>query len=326
MCIERRNRMFMDEFELLSEIARLYYDNNMTQSEIAKQVHTSRSTVSRLLQEARDKRIVEITIHYPWDRSPQLEQQLLNKFNLKDIRVLETRGRQAEEALRGVGVLAARYLESNITEHTILGMSWGRTVYSTVEMLKPGKNLPIKVVQLFGAAIPKSRVDGSDLVRRVASIYGGEYYYIHAPLSVRSLEAKSVLIRDPHIKETLMLAEKADIILTGIGSLEPAYSPSRTWISYLSKEEISMIRKKGAVGHICAYHFDKTGQVLDISHHQSIIGVDIELLKRVPLVVGVASGQEKANAVLGALNGRLINVLITDDTTAQLVLNKADIK
>lgn len=316
----------MEELELLSEVARLYYDNNMTQSEIAKQVHTSRSTVSRLLQEAREKKIVEITIHYQWDRAPQLEQQLLNRFNLKDIRVLETRGRQDEQTIRGVGLLAARFLQSKITEHTILGMSWGRTVYNTVEMLKPEKNLPIKVVQLFGAAIPKSNADGSDLVRRFAAKYRGESYYIHAPLSVGSQEAKSALIRNPHIKETLMLAEKADIILTGIGSLESSFSPSQTWLSYLSKEEVSMIRKLGAVGHICAYHFDKTGHVLDISHHQSIIGVDIDLLKRVPLVVGVASGQEKANAVLGALNGKLINVLITDEITAQLVLNIADNK
>ena len=314
----------MEETELLSEVARLYYENDMTQSEIAKHIHTSRSTVSRLLQEARTKRIVEIRIHYPWDRSPLLEQQMIQRFGLRDIRILETRGRRGEDALKGTAMLAARYLESNITDKTILGMSWGRAIYNTVEMLKPEKTQPIKVVQLFGSAIPNSCADGSDLVRRFASIYGGECYYIHAPLFVGSPEAKTALMHNPHIQETLILAEKADIILTGVGSLEPTFAPSQTWISYLSKDELDQLRKKGAAGHICAYHYDKTGQFLDLSLHQGIIGVNLNLLKRVPLVIGVASGVEKANAILGALHGKLINVLVTDDTTAQHVLNTAD--
>lgn len=314
----------MEELELLSEVARLYYENNMTQSEIARHIHTSRSTVSRLLQEARAKNIVEIRIHYPWDRSPNLEQQLIQRFGLRDARVLETRGRHGETALKGTAMLAARYLENNIKDETILGMSWGKAVYNTVEMLRPDKKLPIKIVQLFGSAIPNNRADGSDLVRRFASIYGGKCYYIHAPLFVGSPEAKAALINNPHIQETLRLAEKAEIILTGIGSLEPTFAPSQTWISYLSGSEIEQLRKKGAAGHICAYHYDKTGRVLNLSVHQGIIGVDLSLLKRVPLVIGVASGPEKTNAILGALNGKFINVLITDDTTARHVLDIAD--
>lgn len=320
MCRFRRNEKFMEDFELLSEVARLYYNNNMTQSQIAKQVHTSRSTISRLLQEARDKKIVEITIHYPWDRTSQLEQQLLNKFKLKDIRVLETRGRQEEEAFRGVTLLAARYMESVITDNTILGISWGRTVRYTVEQLKPERKFSIKVVQLFGAAIPNSKVDGFEVVRRCANIYGGECYYIHAPLFVSNQQAREALIENPHIKETLTIAENATIIVTGIGSLESPTAPSQTWTNYLSKDLIAQLRKNGTAGHICAYHYNIMGNVLPTHVHEGIVGVRSDLLKKVPTVIGIASGVEKTRAIVGALNGKLINVLITDDTTARKVL------
>jgi deoxyribonucleoside regulator len=310
----------MEEHEMLSEVARLYYENNMTQSEIAKQIHTSRSTVSRLLTEAREKKVVEITIHYPWDRSPELEHHFLATFGLKDVRILESRGRHGEEALRGVALLAARYLDSVITDDTILGVSWGRTVHYTVELLKPARKIPIKVVQLFGAAIPNSQTDGFDVVRRTAAIYGGECYYIHAPLFVGSAEARDALLESPHIKETLRLAEKATVILSGIGSLESPLSPSQTWISYLSRQEIAELKKIGAAGHINAHHYDLAGNVLPIKLHEGIVGLGVEALKKVPVVIAVASGVEKARAILGALNGRLVNTLITDDSTAEKVL------
>jgi deoxyribonucleoside regulator len=313
----------MEELEMLSEVARLYYENNMTQSEIAKQIHTSRSTVSRLLIEAREKKVVEITIHYPWDRSPDLERQFLAKFGLKDVRILQTRGRHGEEALKGVALLAARYLDSVVKDDTILGVSWGRTVHNTVELLKPARKIPIKVVQLFGAAIPNNQIDGFDVVRRTAAIYGGECYYIHAPLFVGSAEARDALLESPHIKETLRLAEKATVVLTGIGSLEPSLSPSQTWVSYLSRQEIAELKNKGAAGHINAHHFDLAGNVLPIKLHEGIVGVGVESLKKVPVVIAVASGIEKARAILGALNGKLINTLITDDCAAEKVLEMA---
>jgi len=315
----------VEDLELLAEVAMLYFETGWTQNEIAKHIHTSRSTVSRLLQEAKSKNVVEIKIHYPWDRSPELENQLLKKFGLKDIRVLETRGRQGIDALRGTAVLAARYLTAIIKDTTILGISWGRAVSQTVEMLKPSEKPPMKVVQLFGSAIPNSRFDGSDVVRRCANIYDGECYYIHAPLFVDNAEAHKALISNPHISETLVLAAKADIIVTGIGSLESQLTPSQTWLRYLSQEAVNNLKVRGAAGHICAHHYDLEGNILDIPLHKGIIGIKPRLLHEVKQVIGVTSGTEKARAILGALNGNLINVLITDDTTAKTVLKMAEL-
>jgi len=310
----------MDELELLSEVAKMYYVQNLTQNEIAKAIHTSRSTVSRLLQEARDKGVVEITIHYPWDRALAIEQRLQQQFDLKDVRVLETRGRSEEETLRGVALLAARYLSSIITEDTVLGMSWGRMIYHTVQLIKANRDMEIKVVQLFGAAIPNNKIDGLELVRQLASKYNGQYYSIHAPLFVENQEVKQSLMQNPHIKETLALAQQATIIMTGIGSLESQLAPSQTWLGFLSPAVIHQLKVQGAVGHICAHHYDINGQILDIDLHQGIVGAGLDIIHKAPQVLGVASGKEKARAMLGALRGKHINILITDDITAQKVL------
>lgn len=314
----------MEDLELLAEVARLYFDVGMTQNEIAKHIHTSRSTVSRLLQEAKTRNVVEIKIHYPWDRSPELENALLQKFGLKDIRVLETRGRQGIDALRGTAVLAARWLTTMVKADTILGISWGRAVSQTVEMLKPEEKLPVKVVQLFGSAIPNSRLDGADVARRCANAFHGECYYIPAPLFVNNAEARKALLANPHISETLALAAKASILVTGIGSLESALTPSQTWLRYLSREDVNDLKRRGAAGHICAHHYDLQGNILDIPLHHGIIGIAPKLLREAPQVVGIASGTEKTRAILGALNGQLINSLITDDTTAKAVLELAE--
>jgi len=311
----------MEELDLLSEVARLYYEKNLTQSEISRSIHTSRSTVSRLLQEARDRRVVEIVIHYPWDRSSAIEQELQQKFQLNNVRVLDSRGRKGNEALRGVALLAARYIDGIIKDSSIVGLSWGRMVYQTVQLLQPERELSIKAVQLFGTAIPNNKVDGSEVVRQFANKYKGQYFSLHAPLFVENPDLKNLLMQDPHIKETLTLAQKADIIITGIGSLDSSLSPSQTWLGYLSKQEIENLRRRGAVGHICAHHYDVDGQILEIDLHQGIIGAGLTPLHTAPQVIGIASGPEKSRAILGALRGRHINTLITDDVTAQRMLS-----
>lgn len=315
----------MEDLDLLSEVARLYYEKNMTQSDISRHIHTSRSTVSRLLQEARDRKIVEVIIHYPWDRSSTMEQELQQRFGLNNIRILDSQGRRGAEALRGVAVLAARYIDSIVKEDSILGLSWGRMVYQTAQVLRPERDLSIKAVQLFGAAIPNNKIDGSEVVRLFAGKYKGSYYSLHAPLFVENPHLKTALLQDPHIRETLDLAQQADIIITGIGSLESQLAPSQTWLGYLSKQEVEQLRRRGAVGHICAHHYDSQGKILENELNQGIIGAGLSLLHNAPQVIGIASGPEKSRAILGALRGKHINTLITDDITAQKLLELADV-
>ena len=306
--------------ELLAQVASLYYEDDLTQAEVARRIGTSRSTISRLLHEARDAGVVEIIIHYPWKTSPEVERDLSTRFHLRQARVLVGQGRPYEEILRGLGVLAARYIESILAEGTILGISWGTAVYSTVRALQPDRRLPITVVQMIGAVgTGDPLIDGPNLARLLANVYGGEYRCLHAPLIVEETHVREMLLQEPRIRETLSLARRADVALVGIGSLVPEVS-SLLRAGYLDREALDQLRAQGAVGDVCARHYDAQGHVLDIELNQRIVGVELEAMHSIKQVIGVAGGEAKAEAILGTLRAGHVNVLVTDDAAARKVL------
>ena len=323
--------------ERLAQVAHLYYEDNLNQDEIARRMGTSRSTVSRMLQDAREAGVVEIIVHYPWKTVPELEADLSARFGLRQASVLLGRGRPYEEILRGLGVLAARYIESNLVQGTppssppplrgkgrILGISWGEAVYSTVRALRPDRRLPaglqLTVVQMVGAVGEGDPlIDGPDLARLLAGVYEGEYRYFHAPLIVEDARAREVLLQEPRIRETLRLARRADVALVGIGAPDPEVS-SLLRAGYLDRGALAQLRTQGVVGDICARHYDAQGSVLDIALNRRIVGIELEGLHDVEQVIGVAGGETKAAAILGALRGSHVNVLVTDDVTARKVL------
>ncbi len=306
--------------ELLAQVASLYYEDDLTQAEVARRIGTSRSTISRLLHEARDAGVVEIIIHYPWKTSPEVEHDLSTRFHLRQARVLVGRDRPYEEILRGLGILAARYIESILAEGTILGISWGTAVYSTVRALQPDRRLPITVVQMIGAVgTGDPLIDGPNLARLLANVYGGEYRCLHAPLIVEETHVREMLLQEPRIRETLSLARRADVALVGIGSLVPEVS-SLLRAGYLDREALDQLRAQGAVGDVCARHYDAQGHVLDIELNQRIVGVELEAMHSIKQVIGVAGGEAKAEAILGTLRAGHVNVLVTDDAAARKVL------
>ena len=306
--------------ELLAQVASLYYEDNLTQGEIARRVGTSRSTVSRMLQDAREAGVVEITVHYPWRTVPEIEDALRARFDLREARVLLGRGRPYGEILRGLGALAARYLEDIVRADTVLGISWGIAVHSTVRALRPERRLPITVAQMVGAVGEGDPlIDGPELARLLAQVYGGQYRYLHAPLIVEDAHTRDVLLQEPRIRETLELARRADVALVGIGAPQPAvYSLLRA--GYVDREAIAGLRAQGVAGDICARHYDAAGRVLDIELNQRIVGIELEALHDIDRVIGVAGGEAKAGAILGALRGGHVNVLVTDDAAASRIL------
>jgi DNA-binding transcriptional regulator LsrR (DeoR family) len=309
-----------DRENLLVQVARQYYEQDLTQDEIARKIGTSRSTISRMLLEAREAGIVEINIHYPWKSDTSLEQELTDHFSIQQAIVLSSRGRAYSEILRGIGVLAARCLESILQPKAVLGISWGTAVHSTVQALQPGQRLQITVVQMIGAVGTEDpMIDGPDLARALANVYGGEYRYLHAPLIVENGTLRKALLEEQPIGETLSLARQSDVALVGIGSLDLNFS-SLLRAGYLNQESLTQLQVQGAVGDICARHYDDQGHVMDIGLNRRIIGIELKDLQNIKYVIGVAGGEAKAEAILGALRGQHVDILVTDDTAAQKVL------
>jgi len=309
-----------DQPDLLAQVASLYYEDRLTQDEIARRVGTSRSTISRMLGQAREAGVVEIVVHYPWKTAPELEDVLRARFGLRQARVLSVCGQSYDETLRGLGALAARYVESILADGMVLGISWGVAVHSTVRALRPERHIPITVVQMVGAVGEGDPLmDGTDLARLLANACGGEYRYLHAPLIVEDARAREALLQEPRIRDTLRLAGQADVALVGIGAPTPeVYSLLRA--GYVDREALARLRAQGVVGDICARHYDAQGHVMDIELNHRIVGIELEALHGIGQVIGVAGGEAKAEAILGALRGGHVNVLVTDDAAARKVL------
>ncbi|MCB9420240.1 MAG: sugar-binding transcriptional regulator [Ardenticatenaceae bacterium] len=306
--------------EMLVHVARMYYERGQTQAEIGRQFHISRSTVSRLLQEARDRNVVRISINYPWKRDYDLERQIFKHFQLREVRVLQSMDRPMAEVFKGVGMLAAEYLDNCIRDGMTLGVSYGRSIAATIQQLNPSRHVDMTVVQILGAlGSGNPLIEGPDLVREIATLYGATYRYLFTPMIVESEQTRNLLLQEPYVQETLELGRSADVVILGIGA-HAAESSGLIWTGYLNQKDIAFLRSRGAVGHMCAQHFDDQGRELDVTFNRRVISIGLDALRKIETVIAIAGTQEKAPAILGALRGNYIDVLITDDKAARYML------
>lgn len=310
----------MNEFELLSEIAKLYYEQDMTQQDIARRLYMSRSSVSRMLKQAKDTGVVEILIHDPYDRLRIMEYEFSKRFDVEEIRIVNTGDKSNPIDFKAVTRLAAVHLNSLLKDDSVLGLMWGKSVYATLHELRVSRSLSnMHVVQMAGSIKNNDPViDGPDLVRYVADLYKCNYHYLVVPFSVEDMKIRNSLIKHPAIIETLSMIDYVNIMCTGIGS-------SQNWSRNLKEKEILELDNAKAVGSISGYFFDINGRIIDLpDFYNRIICVSKERLLKIPFRLGVAVDPQKSKAILGALRGKLINSLITCSYTAERILKLDD--
>ena len=306
--------------QTLIEVARLYYEMEVTQTEIGRRMSLSRSTVSRMLQRARDTGIVTITVNYEVLRDHALEDTMKSAFALREARVLRSRGRSFDSIRNGLGKLGASLLDESLAENSTLGISYGRSLANTVELVRPRQIDGLTVVPIIGALGSENPlIEGIDLTRQLATKLGAKYRYLHAPLLVEDRRTRDLFLQEPTVNDVIRIAANADVVLIGIGSLQ-AQSSGIIWTGYITRKERDWLDNIGVVGHMCAQFFDVEGKVLDIGINQRSISIGQEALRRIDNVIAVAGTIDKAGAILGALNGGYIDSLVTDDRAARQVL------
>jgi deoxyribonucleoside regulator len=306
--------------EYLARIASLYYDQRKTQQEVADEIGITRSTVSRLLTEAQEKGIVEHIVHYPWRTSPVLEKALISTFHLKDAIVLSRQNKTYDEMLAGVGYLGGQYFIKQLRLNSKVGISWGTGLHQLIKALRPMARPDVEIIQLIGGTGSEAGSQiGPLLAPMLANTLGCTCRYIHAPLMMENEIGRDTLLQEKSIRETLVYAENCNIALVGIGSTNPLYyNPYK--LGYITDEEIVEIERKGGVGSTCGEVFNIKGELLDIDINRRIVGIGLETLSKIEYVIGVAGGSPKADAILGALEGKFVNVLITDDQAAEAIM------
>lgn len=304
-----------DRLGLLVRVARLHYEHGLSQGEIAEQIGSSRSTVSRLLREARDQGIVTITIMDPTEHAEKLSRLLKDTFNLKEAIVVPTE-LEAERHVRALLAQAAvTFLARVIRDDDILGVSWGRTMGEIARRLRPINRRGVSVVQLNGG-LNRADIPGSPhyVTEQFARAFRASAYVLPVPAIVHTRELRRELESDPATQEVLRLARGSTIALYSIGAV--THESVLVQSGYVSLQELDTLESRGAAGDIIGRYFDALGHVVDPDLDSRTIGIGLDELRRKRYAIAVAGGSEKRRAVLGALRGGYLNALVTDQLTA----------
>lgn len=299
---------------LLLDVARRYYMDDQSQAEIAAEVNFSRATVSRLLSEARRRGVVQIRVSHPLERVVGIERALSRAFDLKHVRVADPADATASHA--EVGQCAADLLIECSSENVVLSVSNGMAVTATVDAMPQLVWPRSRAVQMIGSVGESHQIlDSPETCRRMARRLGGSFSPLPAPLVVASAAVAHALRSDNQIATTLELGARADIALVGVGAVSDGHSGLilRPYEDPVLAEDIV---RRGGVAHICGHHITASGEHLKTDLCERTIAVDIERLREIPLVIGVAWGEPKVAALLAALRGRFLSALVTDRVTA----------
>jgi DNA-binding transcriptional regulator LsrR (DeoR family) len=301
----------------LIDIATRFYVTGQSQVEIARSMSLDASTVSRYLKRARDEGIVRVEIHRPRSLHGDLALELAKRFDLK--RAVVVSGDAGPGTTQAVARAAADYVNSQLFNGMRLGLSWGRMLSAAIHMLPPGTVSDLDVSLLHGGVgSAGAGIQGVELARHIASLHPhSRVHYLHAPVLVDSPDIKDAMLRDGSIRAALEAAASRDLALVGIGTLDETAPLVR--YGHISPKDRERLLAAGAVGDMCTRFFTPEGEPVHVLDDR-LIAIEWEELKRIPLVVAMAAGLDKRDAILGALKAGCMNVLVTDEATARAVL------
>lgn len=308
---------------LLVKVSELYHVEGLNQVQIARQLGVSQSKVSRSLREARESGVVEVVIHYPTQFSLELERQLESEFGLHEALVINADGLVGNQVHSVVTRAAADYVVRVLQPGDVLGVSGGEALTRVAQVIPAGAITGVSVVQLGGALIYPGRgpaYPSPEVALQLAQKLGSidRLVLIPVPSLLGNGRIRDALLSDDGVRHAMTLIASCRVALVGIGALDPLsrYPGSLAF----TEGEVMELRMHGAVGEICTRFFDIHGKPCSTSLDQRLVALDLNQMRSVPLVIGVAYGKSKAAAILGALRGGYLKTLVTDDGTAAEVL------
>ncbi|MCQ4088212.1 sugar-binding transcriptional regulator [Saccharibacillus sp. JS10] len=310
--------MDLDKQRLSIEAARLYYLSDYSQQDIATRLGVSRPTVSRLLQYAKENGFVRITIADPLEDLDALGIALTQKFGLQTARVCYSPQNEYREIRTRVATAAAEYLEENVQDGDIIGITWGTTMYALALELRHKPLRGVEIVQLKGG-VSHSQVPtyAAETANLFAEAFGTVARYLPLPVIFDRIELKKMVEEDRHIQRIIELGRQANIAVFTVGTVEEDALLFR--LGYFDEQQRQQLQAVGA-GDICSRFFDDRGQICSEEINDRTVGIDLSELRRKERSILVAGGPRKIRAIRAALTGRYANILITDQFTALSLL------
>ena len=294
-----------------------YYKTGMIQGDIAKRLGINRLRVNNILNEARKNGTVAIHVKGEDGKFMELEQKLKEKWGLRD--VLITPEVPPDQIKNDLSLAGAQYLEMTVHQRSMIALGWGDTISGITRNL--GRLIPesTSFVTLCGGVMHYLSERTTDSVGTPLSGFQYPFIVIPTPLIVSSSKLRDQLINEHEVQQVMEVAKSAEISMVGIGTLMPSTEFSS--FGYKTKKELNFLKESGAVGEMHGEYFSAEGQPLEMEHHQRLITIRIETLRKMKHVVGVAGGKEKIDAIKAAIRGGIIHSLITDEITAGILLN-----
>ncbi|KAA0701110.1 sugar-binding transcriptional regulator [Neorhizobium sp. P12A] len=303
----------------------LYYNQGLTQKEVAEQLGISRTTVIRLLDEAMRRSEVQIWINEAIDDCVELAIKLERAYGLDEAIVVPTPPNSSADAqAKCVGLALGQFLTEAIPDNYTIGVGWGRTMTASLSSFRPPRRDNCKVVSLLGGIVAVQQTNPIDYTWRLASQLGAECYMFLAPLLVDSIETKRNLIEKCGLEAIYRLAENLDLAIVSCGDIGP-HSTSLSE-GFISKQELDQLIDAGCVCDTMFNFLDADGNSIDHSINSRVMSVDLDTLKKAKHIVLSSGGTHRAMAIRATIRRIGCNTLITDESAAVALLGLAQAK
>ncbi|MBM6593619.1 sugar-binding transcriptional regulator [Microvirga pudoricolor] len=296
----------------------LYFIAGNTQDEIAKKLHVSRATAQRLVSLSLSERLITFRLHHPIAACMELESRLKDAYELLHCQVVPA-DPGSKSPVVGAAEAAAAFLEARLRSPNplIIALGTGRMMRAAVEQIPAMDRADHQLVSLVGNISPDGSASFFDALALLADLTKARHFPMPLPVFLSSESEREKLLRIAPVSRVRGLAEKTDLRLVGIGQMD---MNAQLFIDgFISRDELFEMMHLGAVGEITGWVFDAEGRIVEGGSNARLTSIPI---RRSPqsLDVGVAIGDAKVSSIRAALRGKLINGLITNETTAQALL------
>ena len=302
------------EENLVAKSAWYYYVGGLTQQNIADKLGVSRIHVIRLLDLARQNGVISFKIREDSIRRFDIEKRMTDMWGLSDVFIAPSPAKGMESA-ENVAYAAAMYIETFTSQNDYINMGYGYTLGKVLNHIAMNVEKRLSIISLSGGV-------SCYLPDAESSIFNAKLYLMPAPLVVSSAEMAKAIIAEPSVQEILMMHKLASTTVVGIGGMNEDATVVKS--GTITKNDFRLLSMQNAVGDVLCHFYDKNGEPVGAELDNRLISTPLHTLKSLNRVIGVSAGVNKVDAILGALRGGLLNVLITDEDTAEAILAKAE--
>lgn len=306
----------MYENNLIYKVTWFYYADNMTQKQIAEHLGISRMKVVKLLNQAKNDGIIKFKMNSDAKAHINLERKLMEKFNLEDVFIVPSTPSNVND---NIAKGAAQYIEEKVEANAFINIGYGDTVFRTINHLINSLEKPISLVTLSGGVSNYTSAIVSGTRKRTLTSITPNIHILPAPLLASSEEVANIFLKEKSVKNIMNMSQLSSMSIVGIGSV----SNNATIFKYniANDNDLTLLEMQGAVGDILSQFYDKNGKIVKCDLHKKLIGIKLDNLKASQKTIGVAGGEEKVQAIYSALVGGYLNVLITDEDTANSLIS-----